>query len=196
MGWGKVDAVCGARGASPGGGMTARSAFLFSLVALGSAFAVGCGGKAAENSSRVSESGDGDGDGAGDGDGVATGGNFGGDGDIVIVASGGTGMGGSPFACAPTQWDCEEVGSTCNWPAGSTPGECSCDSSRPESPEDCPEGSDFVCMSGTTFESSVSFACECVPAQDSCAEACDIITDAASSDCYEDEGDNTIHCFC
>jgi hypothetical protein len=172
-----------------------RHPFFRVMVVMGGSMAVGCGGKTTTSESNTTHT----------GEGSQGGGPLGEGGSAVNLVTAGSAMGGEggdpnvihlvemagappqpvavdpgPFACAPAQWDCSKDGPSCSsdgvgW---RLPENCPCDTSRPNSPDECREGEMFVCRQGIEsadqhpLTSVVPFECACAPRQKSCVDTC------------------------
>jgi hypothetical protein len=199
--------------------------FFHTMVVMGSALALGCGGmsNSADPDRTASGGSGGSGKGGSGGSGgkggtggtggtggssggtSGTGGN-GGTGSLIITA--GTGNAGpvdaGPFTCEPAQWTCSDNRVPCYGDGYGLPQDCGCDESRPKTPADCPAGEIFTCRNGThTYEGvpytqPVLFDCQCVKEQVNCEVACELLY-ADSGTCideFERTGGKSILCGC
>jgi hypothetical protein len=200
----------------------AQHPFFHTMVVMGSALALGCGGMSnADELERTPSGGSGGGGsgGGGSGGGGSGGGGSGGFGGFAGTggstgSTGGAGIivlqGGSagqtpvepgPFKCSPAQWGCSTYVS-CSGDGFELPENCTCDTSRPEGPDDCPSGQTFACRNavatadGRPFTRAVPFQCSCVPMESTCDAACDhVFPDTATCDQVDSSG-RSVLCGC
>jgi len=169
----------------------AEHPFFHTMVLMGSALALGCGGMSegpAATHNGTGGTGAGRGSGGSGGSGTAAAGASGGSGAVGgtgIVLDGGPGSGGtggtgsSGSACAATQWNCDPESVYCSGRGFQLPNGCPCDDTRPDSAESCGPGESFVCRQadsdaeGRTLATPVPFGCACVPTPANCETACD-----------------------
>jgi hypothetical protein len=179
--------------------------FFHTMVVMGSALALGCGGESRSTAQGASGgtagmNTDGAGGGAGNGGtgggaiagGAGTGalgggaglGGSGGSGGVIMVGTGGSaGMAPAPD-CPTPQWACQNGG--CNsYDLTDTASECTCDASRPKTPADCDSDQTMVCLDGARYNASgnvvleqVPYECKCIERQTDCTAAC-LVADAA-----------------
>lgn len=176
--------------------------FFHTMVMMGSALALGCGG--------LSGSKAGDDDASGGGTGGTTGGTggaqttpgsggtttgtggssvggtstsaTGGTGGSIVIGTGGTGnvlVAPGPFPCAPETWTCKTTPS-CAGRVYVLPSDCTCDGTRPASAAACAADQSFVCRQAQTneaherFTEPVAFSCSCLPIDQSCEATCEL----------------------
>jgi len=161
--------------------------FFHTMVLMGGALAVSCGGMSADADGAGGRSGAGGSGGTGP---AGTGGAGGTTGGVAGMA----GMGGSfilptggrmtvdpgPFTCTPAQWDCSSNPPNCRGDSFSLPAPdaCRCDETRPKALSDCPADQVFACRiaryndEGQEFSSIVPFECACVADQLDCGLVC------------------------
>ena len=180
-----------------------QNRFFHTMVVMGSALALGCGGMSSHAEPERTRTGGGGGSGGGgsggggpSGGGSGSGGPSGGGssggsppnggmsgtGSVIIVAgsAGQTPVDPGPFVCSPGQWNCTGVYTYCEGDGFRLPESCACDSSRPMTPADCSDGETIVCRratadsTGRPFTRDVPFDCACVPDQSDCEVACDL----------------------
>ena len=96
----------------------------------------------------------------------------------TMIAAGGATDAAAPN-CVPEQWACSGMDVRCTSDKSfSVPSGCTCDSSKPRSPADCPPPGMFACRKGEmSFGVSLpsaggEFDCQCVAPLDSCEAAC------------------------
>jgi hypothetical protein len=187
----------------------ARHPFFHTMVVMGGALALGCGGISSQvEPERTGSGGGGGGAGGGGGGsggsgGAAPGGLAGmggasGSGSVVII-QGGAGQGPvepGPFTCSPAQWQCSSGYSACHDSGYRLPTDCACDETRPLEPGDCDDGEAFVCLravaneTGRPFSEDVPFQCTCVPEQSSCELECDLAA-RTYGNCMEEIGEGS-----
>jgi hypothetical protein len=192
----------------------AQHRFFHTMVVMGSALALGCGGMShADEPERTGSGGSG---GGGSGGGGSGRGGTGGSGSTGgSMSTGGTGFilpqGGSagqspvepgPFTCSPAQWQCSTYVS-CSGQGFQLPASCTCDTSRPKGPDDCPSGQTIVCRKavatedGRPFTEAVPFQCSCVPTESTCDAACDhAFPDTGTCEDQVDSSGRSVLCGC
>jgi hypothetical protein len=177
--------------------------FFHTMVMMGSALALGCGGLSGSKSSDDDTGGGGTGGTtggtggtrnttggtggttAGTGPssvgGTATAGTAGSGGTGISIGTGGTGnvpVTPGPFPCAPETWTCKNAPS-CAGTDYLLPDDCTCDGTRPGSADACAAEQSFVCRQARYSESyqpftePVPFSCSCMPSGPSCEVLCD-----------------------
>ena len=174
--------------------------FFHTMVMMGSALALGCGGLSGSKTSDDDAGGGGTGGttggtggttagtggttGATGGSsvgGAATAGMGGSGGTVIMIGTGGTGnvpIEPGPFPCAPETWTCNTP-PNCGGRDYLLPSDCACDDARPASAADCAADQNFVCHqagyneSYQAFTKPVPFSCSCVPSGQNCEEICD-----------------------
>jgi hypothetical protein len=183
--------------------------FFHTMVMMGSALALGCGGLSGSKSGDDDAGGGGTGGTTG-GTGNATGGSGGTQnttggtggttagtggssvggtatagtgGSRIMVGTGGTGnvpVTPGPFPCAPETWTCKSAPS-CAGTDYVLPSDCTCDGTRPASADACPAEQSFVCRQARYNESYQPFT-EPVPFSCSCMPggvSCEVLCDEA-----------------
>jgi hypothetical protein len=187
--------------------------FFHSMVVMGGALALGCGGMStADEPDRTASGGSGGGGSGGGGSGGtggsgSTGGSVSGSGGtgIVIKPEDTAGRGPvepGPFTCSPAHWTCSTY-LGCSGEGYQLPEDCACDTSRPEVPSDCPTGETIVCRRATATSDGrpltqpVNFQCSCQEKQPTCDAACDLAF-ADRGSCHEDTDPtgNSVLCGC
>jgi hypothetical protein len=165
--------------------------FFHTMVVMGSALALGCGGMSnADEPERTASGGAGGGGSGGAGGSGSTGGfgstggsaSTGGTGGTIMINPGGSAgqpaVEPGPFTCSPAEWECSSY-PRCDGDGFRLPENCSCEASRPQVPDDCPSDQTLACRSavaradGRPFTEVVPFQCSCVPKGSTCDEACD-----------------------
>jgi hypothetical protein len=197
--------------------------FFRAMVLMSSGVALGCGGVSSRDGddqpSPSGESGSSSGGATSTGGSAATAGNTT-TGGVGSAAAGSASLAGSagttvadppPFACPPAQLDCTTVNLNCGPSSGDAgygwdlQNACACDPARPTAPTDCDANETLTCRNATTFNGAalaqaIAFECSCVPTQDYCAQACNLLLPRSSgvagyeSTCNEDS--NPILCGC
>lgn len=168
--------------------------FFKTIVLFGSSIALSCGGTATdhrddgENQDQEGTGGfvDVDGDGVPDPDPNSGGSGSGG----ALSGSGGRATGGASnypphdpgeYDCPTEQWTCDGETIACNYETDGLlylPENCTCDATRPSSPEDCEATETFTCLvagvSVPDFGNVLqAFSCECVPTTgEYCSSTC------------------------
>jgi hypothetical protein len=149
--------------------------FFHTMVMMGSALALGCGGLSESKSSDDDTTAGTGGSSVG---GMATAGAGGGG---IAVGTGGTGnapVTPGPFPCASETLSCKTP-PPCAGGNLVLPNDCTCDGTRPASAEACAAGQSFVCRQARSNESyqpftePVPFSCSCMPTGLSCEALCD-----------------------
>jgi hypothetical protein len=182
-----------------GGDHSLAHGFFHTMVVMGSALALGCGGEsrsahgASDGSAGMNTGGAGGGTGNGGiGGGTLSGGTGAVGGGAALGGSGGTagvisiggpsGGAGAPELpdCPPAQWSCGNGGCD-GYDLTHGAGECSCELSRPKTPADCRADETMVCFDGTQYDASgrvvatsVPYACKCFARQPDCSTTCDV----------------------
>jgi hypothetical protein len=192
-----------------------RHRFFHTMVVMGGALALGCGGMSNHTDSTGSGGSGSAGSGGSGGKapsgagagGTGTGGTGGAPPPVIIEPVGGAGQGPVQppvFACSPAELVCSITYPACDGSGFSLPNDCRCDETRPVSPAECDEGESLVCRqavsdaNGTPFTTPVPFDCQCMPNQMYCGLACDMAF-PDRGDCVEEQvGENgkTILCNC
>jgi hypothetical protein len=173
---------------------TARG-FFHTMVVMGSALALGCGGESRLTVDVPERTADmnsgGTGNGTGGGTPSVAGSPSGGTGGIVVSSAGagasvgGTSVGGSASItvptypdCVPSQWECTK-NYICNAYVLDVADYCTCNSARPKTSADCATGDSYICFDGTKFDASgnevdsaLPYQCSCIPQQADCDVAC------------------------
>jgi hypothetical protein len=189
--------------------------FFHTMVVMGSALALGCGGMSSSvEPERTGSGGSGGGGGkGGSGSGAGSGGSTGSTGGTsgtggTLIISAGTGNAGpiepGPFKCTPAQWVCSDDSVRCYGRGYGLPNDCGCDASRPTSPADCPAGEVFVCRDGThthegvEYTKHVLFDCQCVKEQVNCETACNLLYPDSGTcvEQFEQTGGKSVLCGC
>jgi hypothetical protein len=185
--------------------------FFHTMVVMGSALALGCGGMSNADEPERTGSGGAGGGGAGGaggtgstGGGGSTGGSAGTGGTLIIIQGGSAGQSPvepGPFTCSPAQWGCSSY-VDCDGEGFRLPESCSCDAARPKEPDDCPSDQTFACRKAVTrddgrpFTKVVPFQCSCVPKGSTCDVACDhAFPDTGTCDDL-DSGGRSVLCGC
>jgi hypothetical protein len=179
--------------------------FFHSMVVMGGAIAVGCGGISSGEGRVSGGSGSGSGGGGGGGSGGGAPPNGGTSGSPPVIMVGGAGQAPvepGPFACSPAQIACSTAYSACHRGGFQLPDDCFCDDDRPLSPADCSAGERFVCKralanaSGTPFTAEVKFDCLCVPDGLDCLTTCSSTYGSPASCFGEESGPNGTSLLC
>jgi hypothetical protein len=183
----------------------AQGGFFHTLVVMGGALALGCGGISAGERPRPGGSGGGGSGGGGSGSGGGGAPPSGGSGPIIVTGGAGQGpVEPGPFACTPAQIACATGYWACYSGGFALAEECACDARRPQGPDDCASDETFVCKraladaSGRPLTRSVAFDCRCVPGEADCAAVCNLAYGESGS-CFGDEQDaagNSVLCGC
>jgi hypothetical protein len=181
--------------------------FFHTMVVMGSALALGCGGMSnTDEPERTTSGGSGGGGSGGSGGRGSTGGSAGtgGAGSILINPGGSAGQAPvepGPFTCTPAQWECSTY-VDCSGEGFRLPESCTCDTSRPQVPSDCPSGQTIACRKavaradGRPFTEVVPFQCSCVPTASTCDTACDhAFPDTGTCDQVDSAG-RSVLCGC
>jgi hypothetical protein len=184
-----------------------RDRFFHTMVLMGGALALGCGGVSVHDPPAGAGADDleasaGMGGSAGSAPGAA------GVGGAAAAGSGPAGLAGSagsvsPRACPDEQYTC--TGFSCDSDLWSEQGRCYCDPSLPATPAECDAGTTFVCRptatdphTGVPLVQPGRVDCRCVPAGKSCSDNCrDAYTEIADGyrcDAAPESGD--ILCGC
>ena len=157
-----------------------RDRFFHSMVVMGSALALGCGGVSVHDPSpRPEEDGFQAGTGGSGGAAIGTAGSGGtgtstaGSGFVGVAGSAGT----PPTHCPDAQYTC--TGFTCDDDSWTEGGRCYCDPSRPLGAADCNAGKSFVCRStltdprtGAALPQPTGLDCQCITVAETCSDAC------------------------
>ncbi|HEY3501071.1 MAG TPA: hypothetical protein VGK73_40535 [Polyangiaceae bacterium] len=192
-------------------GNESQQSFFHTMVVMGGALALGCGGLSTadgpptiDNSAGTGGSG---GTGTGSGGAAGSGGMTGtaGTGAIVIPDAGVPDpVEPGPFACSPAQWNCSSVGVSCHGDGYLLPESCPCEAARPKTPTDCAPGQAFLCREATVnhesrrFTEPVAFECTCAAQLPTCEATCDQIYESSRSNCHDldDTSGHSVLCGC
>jgi hypothetical protein len=111
--------------------------------------------------------------------------------------SAGAAPGPEDLLCPASQWSCETA--ACEHPAYGSGFECSCDTERPTSEDDCAADERFVCNQYESEDGVVPFSCLCVPSATDCYNTCSAVNpwDASvPSSITPDCTTRTVFCDC
>jgi len=187
--------------------------FFHTMVLMGSALAIGCGGLSNDADASGGRSGAGGTGGTGgsggtgstggtSGAGGSTGGVAGTGGIIIAIPNGGRmTVDPGPFVCTPAQWECDNDSPACYGDSYALPDRCGCDETRPLSIEDCESGQVFACRMahynamGTALTQVVPFECSCVAEQLDCGLVCDALYGYERGSCTQDDAKSVL-CGC